>query len=140
MGGEVLLSIGYTLSRLTNPIHPVFTNSTYVVSMRPYKTSDIERVRAITRPYSLCHGEPIAWGWDALETLGIEDLEITQWGDAPGLIPGGELVPVFWGCGVTPQEAVMRAGEKIEGVVMGHEPGHMIVLDARDWDITNFDE
>jgi len=118
----------------------VFTDSTYVVSMRPYKESDIERVRDITRPYGLCHGEPIAWGWDAVRKLGIEDLEVTQWGDAPGLSPDEGLVPVFWACGVTPQEAVMRAGGKIVGTVMGHEPGCMIVLDARDWDITRFEK
>lgn len=32
-----------------------------MVSMRPYKPEDIERVRAITRPYLETHGEPIAW-------------------------------------------------------------------------------
>ena len=32
-----------------------------VVSMRPYKAADIERVRGITRPYIATHGEPVAW-------------------------------------------------------------------------------
>jgi uncharacterized protein YcsI (UPF0317 family) len=36
---------------------------------------------------------------------------------------------------VTPQAAVMSAGDKIEGVVMGHAPGHMLVLDITDEDI-----
>ena len=42
------------------------------------------------------------------------------------------MMPVFWGCGVTPQEAVMRAGNKIEGMVIGHMPGHMLVMDVKD--------
>lgn len=40
---------------------------------------------------------------------------------------------MFWGCGVTPQEAVMRAN--IQGTVLGHAPGHMILLDCQDQDI-----
>lgn len=35
-----------------------------VVSMRPYKPSEIEEVRNITRPYVETHGEPVAWGYD----------------------------------------------------------------------------
>ncbi|KAL7818211.1 hypothetical protein V8C44DRAFT_320522 [Trichoderma aethiopicum] len=54
-------------------------------------------------------------------------------GEVDGEDGEDEEVPVFWGCGVTPQEAVMRAG--LEGVVMAHAPGHMLVLDARDEDI-----
>lgn len=38
----------------------VFTGN-MVVSMRPYPIKDIERVRAITRPYIETHGEPVAW-------------------------------------------------------------------------------
>lgn len=124
----------------------VFTGGTYVVSMRPYKKTDVEQVRAITRRFGATHGEPIAWGWEALEALGICDVDAPEWGDAP-LTVGGRLlgqirgqdeeedeeVPVFWGCGVTPQEAVMRAG--LRGVVMAHAPGHMLLLDAKDSDV-----
>ncbi|CAG9970427.1 unnamed protein product [Clonostachys byssicola] len=118
----------------------VFQDSTYVVSMRSYPASEVERVRSITRPFASTHGEPVAWGWDALERLGIRDIDSPQWGDAPlATIDGKPLssfkdneaeVPVFWGCGVTPQEAVMRAN--LEGVVMAHSPGHMILLDTLD--------
>jgi uncharacterized protein YcsI (UPF0317 family) len=120
----------------------VFTNATYVVSMRPYKKSEIGRVRGITRPYAKTHGEPIAWGWDAVHTLGIGNVNAPEWGDAPLLLDGRPLVreegddivvPVFWGCGVTPQEAVVRA--KLPGTIMAHAPGHMLVLDVRDWDL-----
>ena len=134
--------------RTTIPLCPagVFTGATYIVSMRPYRKVDIEKVRDITRPYVATHGEPIAWGWDALQRLGIRDIDAPEWGSAPvtedgkalGSVMGDEEnIPVFWGCGVTPQEAVMRA--QLEGTVMGHAPGHMLVLDCRDWDIVSKD-
>lgn len=116
----------------------VFKGATFVVSMRSYPLSEVERVRDITRPYAYTHGEPIDWGWEALKRLGIEDIDQPQWGDTPlstvegrplGELTGRDIeVPVFWGCGVTPQEAVMRAN--LPGVVMAHAAGHMILLDV----------
>jgi uncharacterized protein YcsI (UPF0317 family) len=128
--------------RTSIPLCPsgVFTGGTYVVSMRPYKVSDVQRVRDITCPFLVTHGEPIAWGWKAVKTLGIVDISKPEWGDAPFLRDGkpmveeDEFVPVFWGCGVTPQNAVMSA-DLGDGIVMGHAPGHMIVLDIREDDI-----
>ncbi|TVY65497.1 putative hydro-lyase [Lachnellula suecica] len=133
-----------TMYRTKVPLCPagVFTGGTYVVSMRPYKQKDIETVRSITRAFSVTHGEPIAWGWDAVKKLGIKDIDVPEWGGAPLGLDGGRFgaldgdednIPVFWGCGVTPQEAVMRAG--LEGTIMAHAPGHMLVLDCHDWDI-----
>ncbi|CAC9888228.1 hypothetical protein D6D17_05924 [Aureobasidium pullulans] len=128
--------------RTNIPLCPAgaFTGSTYVVSMRPYKRSDIERVRDITRPFVTTHGEPIAWGWHGMRNLGIADINSPNWGDAPVELDGQPLdstnedvVPVFWGCGVTPQEAVMKAG--LKGTVLGHAPGHMILLDVKDEDV-----
>lgn len=128
--------------RTNIPLCPagVFTGSTYVVSMRPYKRSDIERVRGITRPFVTTHGEPIAWGWDGMKSLGITDINKPDWGDVPLELDGqpldssnDDVVPVFWGCGVTPQEAVMKAG--LKGTVLGHAPGHMILLDVKDEDV-----
>jgi uncharacterized protein YcsI (UPF0317 family) len=118
----------------------VFYGGTYVVSMRPYRRSEIEEVRDITRPYIATHGEPIAWGWDGMKKLGIKDISTTLWGQAPLTLDGKPLVegdednvPVFWGCGVTPQEAVINSD--LEGTVMSHAPGYMLVLDCRDWDV-----
>lgn len=120
----------------------VFTGATYVVSMRPYKIADISRVRDITRPYVATHGEPVDWGWDGMKRLGIKDITKVQWGD-PSLNLDGSgrpfdeseegYVPVFWGCGVTPQNAVMMAG--LEGTIMAHSPGHMIVLDVQEHEV-----
>jgi uncharacterized protein YcsI (UPF0317 family) len=112
--------------------------------MRPYKESAVEAVRMVSRPYGATHGEPIAWGWDAVSSLGIADLTTPDWGDAPLTLDGRPMtkeegddpvVPVFWGCGVTPQEVVMRA--KLPGTVIAHAPGHMLVLDIRDSDVVH---
>jgi uncharacterized protein YcsI (UPF0317 family) len=134
--------------RTNIPLCPagVFSRGTVVVSMRFYKQSQIEKVRAVTRPYVVTHGEPIAWGWDAMSSLGICSLNKPDWGDQPLALNDRELsrvvgdddhdhdedcdIPVFWGCGVTPQEAVMKAN--LPGVVIGHQPGHMLVLDLKE--------
>ena len=135
--------------RTNVPLCPagVFTGSTYVVSMRLYRADEVENVRNITRRYITTHGEPIAWGWDGMRSIGITDIRHFDWGEAPITSDGLEvvqceeevkadgLVPVFWGCGVTPQEAVMKA--KLPGVVMGHAPGYMVVLDVKEEDVLN---
>lgn len=72
----------------------IFTDATSIVSMRPYKPEDIERVRQVTRRYLSTHGEPVAWGWDGMRKLGIEDIQRPDFGEAP-VIKEGE-VPVFW--------------------------------------------
>lgn len=65
-----------------------------VVSMRPYRLDGVERVREVTRPYGATHGEPVVWGWDGAERLGIRDIELPDWGKAQ-VSEEGE-VPVFW--------------------------------------------
>lgn len=120
----------------------VFSGSTYVVSMRQYPRHQIEKVRSISRPFRTCHGEPIDWGWDAVSRLGITDIYNPDFGDRPLSSTGNPLsnaslseeddIPVFWGCGVTPQVAVMAAGDKLDGNVIGHMPGHMLLLDVGD--------
>ncbi|MBV8355747.1 MAG: putative hydro-lyase [Candidatus Eremiobacteraeota bacterium] len=93
-----------------------------VVSMRPYPAGDGERVRAVTRPFREAHGEPIAWGDPA--QLGIDDILKPDYGDPPVMRDGD--VPVFWGCGVTPQSVIVASGVPF---AITHEPGHMFVTD-----------
>ena len=59
--------------------------------------------------------------------IGITDLDAPDFGDAVPVHPGE--VPVFWGCGVTPQAAVMASRP---AYAIGHAPGHMAITDARD--------
>lgn len=136
---HILLARNVAMYRTSVPLCPsgVFAGGTYVVSMRPYRASEVERVREITRPFVQTHGEPIASGWEGMRELGIRDISAPDWGDRVLGLDGRvfteedeEYVPVFWGCGVTPQNAAMMAG--LEGVVMGHAPGHMIVLDVTE--------
>ncbi|EPS36758.1 hypothetical protein H072_9659 [Dactylellina haptotyla CBS 200.50] len=100
----------------------------YVVSMRSYKPCDIPRVREITGEYIKQHGEPIAWGWEDAERIGVRrkiELDQVDFGDVVP-IPEGEI-PVFWACGVTPQVAVQES--RLKGTVMSHLPGSMFVTD-----------
>ena len=93
-----------------------------VVSMRPYRPEQVERVRDVTRPYRIAHGEPLAWGDP--EVLGIADLMRPDYGDPP-VIEKGEIA-VFWGCGVTPQSAIAASGVPF---AITHDPGRMFVTD-----------
>ncbi|GAA6060159.1 hypothetical protein JCM10212_005160 [Sporobolomyces blumeae] len=104
-----------------------------VVSMRPYPIASLDLVRSTTRPFVLAHGEPVAWGIEGAKSLGIDDFDGTRpdFGD-PSEIREGEIA-VYWGCGVTPQLAVMDS--KLPETVMSHSPGHMIVLDLVDADV-----
>ncbi|PGH05059.1 hypothetical protein GX51_03157 [Blastomyces parvus] len=58
----------------------VFTQGTFVISMRPYALEQIDDVRTITRPYVATHGEPIPWGWDA----------VCDWAMKISTVQGGE--------------------------------------------------
>jgi uncharacterized protein YcsI (UPF0317 family) len=97
-------------------------HGTMVVSMRPYPADDVERVRDVTRAYRVGHGEPVAWGDPA--QLGIDDIARPEYGDPPVLRDGE--IPVFWGCGVTPQSVIVAS--KVPFAIT-HEPGHMFVTD-----------
>jgi uncharacterized protein YcsI (UPF0317 family) len=82
--------------RSSIPVLPagVFTGATCVVSMRPYRPEHVERVRALTRPYLSTHGEPVAWGWDGADAIGVKDVAKVDFG-MPQRFEEGE-VPVFW--------------------------------------------
>lgn len=116
-----------------------FEDRYMVVSMRPYSAKDIEAIKAVTAPYELTHGQPIAYGWEGAEKLGIVDITKPEYGDSPVDADGqafsenSKEIPVFWGCGVTPQNAVR--GGPVKGTVLGHLPGHMLVLDIREEDV-----
>ena len=101
---------------------------TMVVSMRPYRDDEVERVRDVTRAYRIGHGEPVAWGDPA--QLGIADLGAPDYGDPPELHSGD--VPVFWGCGVTPQSVIVASRLPF---AITHEPGHMFVTDLVHGDL-----
>jgi uncharacterized protein YcsI (UPF0317 family) len=93
-----------------------------VVSMRPFSPEDAARAAEITAHYPMAHGAPVRIG--GAEALGIRDLAAPEWGRAVTVAPG--QVPVFWACGVTPQEALAAARPPL---AITHAPGHMFVAD-----------
>ena len=95
---------------------------TMVVSMRPLKPADAIRAVQITSRFPAVHGAPVHIGFP--EAIGIRDIMRPEYGDAPVIGPG-EL-PVFWGCGVTPQVAVEAARPAI---CITHAPGAMLLTD-----------
>lgn len=93
-----------------------------VVSMRPFKPAEAARAAEVTRHYPMAHGGPIYQG-DPSE-LGIADLAKPDYGRAVTCL--SDQVPVFWACGVTPQEALVAARPPI---AITHAPGHMFVAE-----------
>ncbi len=98
-----------------------------VVSMRPYRPDQVERVRQVTACYPRMHGAPVHVGDPA--AIGIGDIARPDFGEAV-TIHRGE-VPVFWACGVTPQVALENARCEL---AITHSPGHMFISDLRDED------
>ncbi len=93
-----------------------------VVSMRPMTPQQADLARRITQPLSNTHGGPIQIG--NADAIGIHDLAQADYGDPVTIHP--DEIPVFWACGVTPIEAILRAKPP---VALTHEPGHMFVTD-----------
>ncbi|WP_156913522.1 DUF1445 domain-containing protein [Mesorhizobium sp. WSM3224] len=76
-----------------------------VVSMRPIRQGDVDKVRALTARFPLAHGSPIHVGEPSI--IGIGDLMAPDWGDAVEIMDGD--VPVFWASSLTAQHALARA-------------------------------
>jgi uncharacterized protein YcsI (UPF0317 family) len=93
-----------------------------VVTMRPLKARDAIRAIQITSRFPAVHGAPVHLGDPRL--IGIADLSRPDYGDAVEIM--ADEVPVFWACGVTPQEAIRAARLPF---VITHRPGYMLVTD-----------
>lgn len=76
----------------------------------------------VSSRFPLNHGAPIHIGDPA--AIGA-DLEHPIYGDRIGAVPQG-LVPMFWACGVTPQEAALAAGIEL---MIAHAPAHGFITD-----------
>lgn len=108
----------------TFPLSPsgVFVGGFVVVSMRWYDPADVDKVRAVIRRLAAQHGEPIAWGWEGAELLGVKHkleqqrVDCGEWSK-----PMQGEVPVFWGCGVTAEYALQTG--KLPGLAFTHRPG-----------------
>lgn len=102
-----------------------------VVSMRPMTPAHAIRAVQITSRFPNTHGAPVHLGDPAL--IGIEDIDMPDFGER-SLIREGEI-PVFWACGVTPQEAIRSASLPF---AITHSPGHMVITDIRNSQLAVF--
>jgi uncharacterized protein YcsI (UPF0317 family) len=93
-----------------------------VVSMRPLKPGDAIRAIQITSRFPSVHGAPVHIGLPA--AIGIADLARPDYGDPVPV--GGDELPVFWACGVTPQAVIAEVKPEL---CITHAPGSMLVTD-----------
>lgn len=96
-----------------------------VVTMRPIPQAQVQQARVISGRFPQAHGAPIGQGDPAL--IGIDDLGQPDWGEAVEIKPGE--VPVYWACGVTPQNVLRQAKLPI---CITHAPGHMLIADVAE--------
>jgi uncharacterized protein YcsI (UPF0317 family) len=97
-----------------------------VVSMRPFRPADAIRAIQVTTRFPNVHGAPVHIGHPHL--IGIEDIGVPSFGPTSAHVAADEL-PLFWGCGVTPQSVVRAARPPL---CITHTPGHMLVTDRRN--------
>lgn len=100
-----------------------------VVTMRPMKAADAIRATQITSRFPGVHGAPVHIGRPDL--IGINDLAKPEYGDAVEV--RDDELPVFWACGVTPQEAIAQAKPDF---CITHAPGYMLITDWRNDDLS----
>lgn len=96
-----------------------------VVSMRPIPYEQVPKAVLVTGEMPRVHGAPVHIGNP--EAIGITDVAKPDFGD-PVTMKEGE-VPVFWPCGVTPQNVVMNVKPEL---VITHAPGHMLITDIKN--------
>lgn len=99
-----------------------------VVSMRPIPYSQVVKATQISAAIPKVHGAPVHIGDPS--QIGIKDIDHPEFGD-PVTINDDE-VPVFWACGVTPQNVVM---ESKPSLAITHSPGCMLITDTKNVDL-----
>jgi len=97
-------------------------NGNMVVSMKPIPALQISKHIEITSKYAHAHGGPVAVG--SASAIGINDINIPQWGDSINV--DHDEVPVFHACGVTPQSVLVDS--KVPFAIT-HSAGYMFVTD-----------
>lgn len=94
-----------------------------VVTMRPIHRDRVKDAHTISAAFPQAHGAPIGVGDPA--DFGIADLDAPDWGEAVEVQP--DEVPVYWACGVTPQNVLQAARLPL---CITHAPGHMLIADV----------
>ncbi|MFS0749831.1 putative hydro-lyase [Oceanobacillus sp. 1P07AA] len=94
-----------------------------VVSMRALKSEEIDKAVKITEMFKTSHGAPVHIGNP--EEIGITDIDNPDYGESISFNEE-ERTPVFWACGVTPQNVGLNVKPPI---MIAHAPGHMLITD-----------
>ncbi len=102
-----------------------------ITSMRPFKPADAIRAIQITSRFPAVHGAPVHIGHP--EMIGVRDLSKPDFGDP--LEVKADEIPVFWACGVTPQNVVASAKPPL---FIAHYPGCMLVTDLNNSKLSSF--
>ncbi|EAQ24760.1 putative hydro-lyase [Roseovarius sp. 217] len=105
-------------------------SGTMVITMRPIPRTRVDDAIRISAQFPQAHGAPVAVGDPA--DVGIADLQRPDWGE-PVPVTQDE-VPVYWACGVTPQNVLRAANLPL---CITHKPGCMLIADAGERDDTN---
>ena len=95
-----------------------------IVTMRWLTAQQALTATQVTARFPFNHGAPIHLGDPA--AIGADLKEPLFGGPVPPTPP--DIVPVFWACGVTPQEAALAA--KVE-LMLAHSPAHGFVTDLK---------
>lgn len=95
-----------------------------VVSMRPIRRDQVVRAVQVASRFPATHGAPVHIGDPS--DIGIDDLDDVCFGTGRVEVRPDE-VPVFWGCGCTPQAVALRA--KIDFMIT-HKAGHLFITDT----------
>ncbi len=104
----------------TGPFH-----GNMVVSMRPIPNEKVTLAAEITGKYPDVHGAPVHTA--APQEIGIHNIEKPDYGDFVEI--KHDETPVFWACGVTPQNVVRKA--KLPFAI-SHAPGYMFISDIKN--------
>ncbi len=111
--------------RTTRPTVPAGRfRGALVVTMRWLSPSQAITATQVTARFPFNHGAPIHMGEPS--AIGA-DLAHPYFGPPVERVPSG-ILPVFWACGVTPQEAALAA--KID-LMITHAPAHGFVTDVK---------
>lgn len=103
-----------------------------VVSQRWIPSAQVVRAVQVTSRFPGVHGAPIHIGDGSV--IGIPDPLQPDYGD-PWPPSSGDLVPLYWACGVTPQAVALASGTPF---MITHAPGYMFLTDLRDQDLSVF--
>jgi len=93
-----------------------------VVTMRPIPRHLVVKATQLSGRFPTHHGTPMQIGYP--EQIGITDLSRPKYGSPSP--PRADEVPMFWACGVTPQEVAMASKTEL---MITHSPGHMFLSD-----------